>query len=255
MRVHKMTTELNEASGFICVGIFFIVFAIVMAYSGYPLILLLGLGGLYSVIYGIKILKRISIKELVKRNQYIYAEFDSVKYSGYIDKDGLEENICYAVFRYDTGDGKYFYFKSEEYNEEKDIPYYPGASVKVFVDLSYPEIYMITSEDYNGSDGQICTKSEPGHFIAFYFDKKSILNIFIGLFFIILFLIFFIPVFCTFKPLLFANGLFGFSYMSVLLLLVNTKNTLSVFFMFGVFYSVLFLFGIRFLLSSFIKIQ
>lgn len=96
-------------------------------------------GGIVCIINEIKRSK--IINDLIYRNEYIYAEFDSVRevcHSG----EETDYYTYYALFRYES-----VFFKSEEYSNPKKIPFKPGDSAKVFVDMSNPKVYMVSTND------------------------------------------------------------------------------------------------------------
>lgn len=101
-------------------------------------------GGIVCIINEIKRSK--IINELIYRNEYIYAEFDSVKAECHSDEDSSYYTY-YALLKYCDEYGKPVFFKSEEYSNPKKIPFKPGDSAKVFVDMSNPKVYMVSTND------------------------------------------------------------------------------------------------------------
>ena len=106
-------------------------------------------GGIVFIINEIKRSK--IINELIYRNEYIYAEFDSVKAEYHSDEDSSYYTY-YALLKYCDEYGKPVFFKSEEYSSPNKVPFKPGDSVKVFVDMANPKIYMVSLNDTIHSD-------------------------------------------------------------------------------------------------------
>ncbi len=147
-------------------GIFLILFGVV--FGGVPLLLSIAdrnvspmififviigagvfAGGIAFIIKEIK--KGRIVNELIYRNEYIYAEFDSVKEVYHSDEDSSYYTY-YALFRYNTPMGGPVFFESEEYSGRKMVPFKPGDSAKVFVDMSNPSVYMVSLNDTLHSD-------------------------------------------------------------------------------------------------------
>ncbi len=101
------------------------------------------------------------INDLIYRNEYIYAEFDSVRevcHSG----EETDYYTYYALFRYESEYSQPVFFKSEEYSNPKKIPFKPGDSAKVFVDMSNPKVYMVSTNDTLHSDDPRYIECEKG---------------------------------------------------------------------------------------------
>ncbi len=101
------------------------------------------------------------INDLIYRNEYIYAEFDSVR-EVYHSGQETDYYTYYALFRYESEYSQPVFFKSEEYSNPKKIPFKPGDSAKVFVDMSNPEVYMVSTNDTLHSDDPRYIECEKG---------------------------------------------------------------------------------------------
>lgn len=93
------------------------------------------------------------IRKMKERDQFIFAEYDHVDRT--VHRGGPEEpDYCtYAgVFLYQDERRNRYFFKTKEYKDRYDIPYTRGDITKIYVDLSYPDVYRISGKETFHSD-------------------------------------------------------------------------------------------------------
>lgn len=77
-----------------------------------------------------------SVKNLIDNQQYIYAEYDHI------------ESSYYTVLKYtDDNSGESYYFQTHSFRWKSDTPVKKGDAVKVYVDLSNPDLYLISYKE------------------------------------------------------------------------------------------------------------
>lgn len=143
------------------IGIFMILFGLV--FGGIPTICVLSSGefisdilvfllfGILCIAAGIGIIffkkkKENIINDLIEKNEHVYAEFHSIKQTDHFDDEDSWSTYA-AVFCYTDESGRKFWFKSGEYDDRDSIPFEPGDTAKVFVNLSDPKVYMVSLND------------------------------------------------------------------------------------------------------------
>ena len=76
-----------------------------------------------------------SVKDLIDNQQYIYAEYDHI-----------ESN--YTVLKYtDEISGENYYFHTHTFKWKLNTPVKKGEAVKVYIDLSNPDLYLISYKE------------------------------------------------------------------------------------------------------------
>lgn len=150
-----MKKERNKAV--ICVGMILMILG--LAFGGFPLItsgfegknilyavigMIVFSAGIADILHEIRRTK--AINNLISRNEYVYADFDSVRETCH--SDNKEKRITYsAVFRYKDEEGKNHIFRSKEYSDLYRIPFKQGETAKIFVDITNPKVYMVASNE------------------------------------------------------------------------------------------------------------
>lgn len=90
-----------------------------------------------SVIIYIKSVRQYqSVENLIDTQQYVYAEYDHL------------ESSYYTVLKYtDEKSGENFYFHTHTFKWKSQTPVKKDEAVKVYVDLSNPDLYLISYKD------------------------------------------------------------------------------------------------------------
>ena len=154
-----MKKERNKAV--ICVGMILMILG--LAFGGFPLITggFEGKNILYAVIGMIvfsagtadiihEIRRTKAVNDLINRNEYVYADFDSVR-----ENQQDNRSTYSAVFRYKDEEGKIHFFKSKEYSDLYSIPFKQGDMARVFVDVSNPKVYVVSSNEKSDFTNQL----------------------------------------------------------------------------------------------------
>ena len=77
-----------------------------------------------------------SVKDLIDSHQYVYAEYDHI------------ESSYYTVLKYtDENSGENYYFQTHSFKWKSNTPVKKGEAVKVYVDLSNPDLYLISYKE------------------------------------------------------------------------------------------------------------
>lgn len=100
-----------------------------------------------------------AVRNLIYRNEYIYADFDSIRET-YHTEDASNFSTYSAIFSYKDECGKKHFFKSDEYIDIYSVPFKHGDIVKVYVDLSDPKIYMVSLNDHVSTKDKKCDNKE-----------------------------------------------------------------------------------------------
>ncbi len=158
-----MKKERNKAK--ICIGMLLMILGV--AFGGFPLIigdmngniieyLVIGLlvfsAGLADIILELK--KTKIINELILRNEYIYADFESIKETCHND-DNVKRTAFFAVFRYKDDRGNIHFFRSEEYDDRYSVPFKHGDMAKIYVDIADPKTYLVCSKEMLEKDDML----------------------------------------------------------------------------------------------------
>lgn len=88
------------------------------------------------------------VRDLIYRNEFIYARFEDIKETYYPGDRRTRGYYTYqAVFSYTDSYNKRIEFLSHSVRDVNEIIYRPGDSAKIFVDLSTPQFYMISDQE------------------------------------------------------------------------------------------------------------
>lgn len=88
------------------------------------------------IVFARSVNKYQSMKYLIDSRSYIYAEFDHM------------ESSYYAVLKYeDENTGKEYFFNTDTFRYKSQTPVKKDEAVKIYVDLSKPEKYLISYKE------------------------------------------------------------------------------------------------------------
>ena len=163
-----MKKERNKAV--ICIGMILMILG--LAFGGFPLIT----GGINGNNIGFAVIGMIvfsagaldiihengktkAVNDLINRNEYVYADFDSIRENYHSDNKEKQSSYS-AVFRYKDEEGKIHFFRSKEYCSLYSVPYGHGDMARVYVDLSNPKVYMVSSENKSEFEEQVSSFRE-----------------------------------------------------------------------------------------------